>query len=515
MSARVQEVAYTRAIRMQKNPLMGQLTARLSDITNLASATALLEWDQEVLMPEKGAEARSAMLALLSGITHEELVQLDHDGLLTKLKAQVDAKKLRGKDAVIVTETWRTYERARKLLDAFVRELAETTSRAHHVWARARNENDFKSFLPTLRKLVELKRKEAELVGYTDSPYDALLDAYEPGLTAEDVTVLFNDLKDFLVPFLKELKTTQPKTNPKRLLGKFPLEKQRAFNRFVSGQMGFRADAGRLDESTHPFTTNFNPNDVRITTRYDEEDLWYSVGSTIHEAGHALYEQGLPAEHFGTPLAESVSLGIHESQSRLWENTIGKSAAFWKYFYPKLQKEFPEPFRKVPLPEFVQIINAVKPSLIRTEADEVTYNLHILIRFELEKELIEGSIDPKDLPAIWREKVQTYLGIAVPSDTLGVLQDVHWSAGLFGYFPTYTLGNLYAAQLYAAMAREIPDLQKQIAKGNLAVPLEWLRTHVHRYGKTYAPADLIKRATGEYPTSRYFVDYLQEKYGAR
>jgi carboxypeptidase Taq len=277
--------------------------------------------------------------------------------------------------------------------------------------------------------------------------------------------------------------------------------------------MGFDLESGRIDKSTHPFTSGFHPNDVRITTRYSEKDVFYSIGSTIHESGHALYDQGLPEEHFGTPLAESISLGIHESQSRLWENNVGKSRSFWNYFYPKLQKEFPKPFKSIPTEAFYKAINAVSPSLIRTQADEVTYNLHIIIRFEIEKEMIEGSIDLAKLPEIWRFKMKKYLGIDVPTDKEGVLQDVHWSTGYIGYFPTYSLGNLYAAQLYDTMAKQIPGLSKKIGDGQLEEVRDWLRKKVHIHGKTYNAQELIKKITGEYLNSRYFNEYLEKKYG--
>jgi carboxypeptidase Taq len=405
----------------------------------------------------------------------------------------------------------RSFRRQKKLPESFVRELAEVSSSAQTTWARAREKNDFKLFLPALRKIIELKQKEAKYVGFTDSPYDALLETYEPGMSTVEVSKILNDLKDFLVPFLATLtKTAQKKTA--KTHGHFPIDRQHAFNQSIAAKLGFDFGAGRLDKSTHPFTTNFHPNDVRITTRYREDDVLYSIPSTVHETGHALYEQGLMAEHFGTPLGESVSLGIHESQSRLWENMIGRSRPFWKHFYPILQKEFPVPFRKLTFDEFYRTQNVVTPSFIRTEADEVTYNLHIILRFEIEKELIEGSIDPVDLPKIWNAKMKQYLGIDVPSDREGVLQDVHWSAGLFGYFPTYSLGNLYAAQLWYQMQKEIPNLQKSIAAGKFADIREWLRVKIHRQGKAYSATELIKKITGEYPNSRYFSDYLREKY---
>jgi len=489
------------------------LKERLCEISYIAAANAVLGWDQEVHMPEKGADARATTSSHLSSIVHEKLVALDHDKLLSGLKRDVDSKKLKGKDAVVVEETWRTYEREKKLPTSFVKEYSVLVSKAQNVWAQARKKDDFNMFLPYLRQIIEMKRKEAKLIGYKDSPYDALIDSYEPGLNTKDASVMLNDLRDFLIPFLKEIKASKVKVNPKKTKGKIPLSEQLAFNRMVAETMGFDFAAGRMDESTHPFTTTFHTHDVRITTRFREDDLLYSLGSTIHETGHALYEQGLPSEHFGTPLSEAISLGVHESQSRLWENNIGRGIPFWKYFYPKLQKKFSKLFKALPFEEFMLILNEVKPSLIRTEADEVTYNLHIIVRFEIEKGMIEGSIDPKDLPKVWKAKMKEYLGIEVPSDTLGVLQDVHWSAGYIGYFPTYSLGNLYAAQWYVAMERDIPDLSKKIAKGELSIPREWLRTHVHLHGKTYKAADLLKKVTGEAPSSRFFIEYLKKKYG--
>ncbi|MCE9644310.1 carboxypeptidase M32 [Candidatus Parcubacteria bacterium] len=489
------------------------LKEKLLEISYLGSAGAVLGWDQEVHMPEKGADARAIASSHLSSIVHGRLVALDDDQLLSNLKKEVDGKKLKGKDAIIVEETWRTYERERKLPASFVKEYSELVSKAQNVWAQARKKDDFKMFLPYLRRIVEMKRKEAAFISYKESPYDALIDSYEPGLSTRDASAMLGDLRDFLIPFLQEIKASKVKADPKKTKGKIPLGEQLAFNRMVAETMGFDFTAGRMDESTHPFTTAFHPHDVRITTRFREDDLLYSLGSTIHETGHALYEQGLPSEHFGTPLADAISYGVHESQSRLWENNIGRGIPFWKYFYPKLQKKFPKPFKALSFEEFMLILNEVKPSLIRTEADEVTYNLHIIVRFEVEKGMVEGTIDPKDLPKVWRAKMKEYLGIEVPNDTLGVLQDVHWSAGYIGYFPTYTLGNLYAAQWYAAMERDIPDLAKKIAKGELSVPREWLRKHVHLHGKTYKAADLLKRVTGEAPSSRFFIEYLQKKYG--
>ena len=331
-------------------------------------------------------------------------------------------------------------------------------------------------------------------------------------MTALKASQLLNDLKDFLVPFLNKVKSSAAKNNSKIIGGDFPIDKQAAFNRMIVEKIGFDFAAGRIDTTTHPFATGLHPQDVRITTRYRQNDPLYSLGSTIHEAGHGLYEQGLPYEHFGTPLAESVSLGIHESQSRMWENLIGKSKSFWKYFYPKLQKEFPVPFKKVAFDKFYAIVNEVKPSLIRTEADEVTYNLHIILRFEIEKEMIEGSIDLKQLPQIWKSKMKEYFGINVPSDALGVLQDVHWSAGLIGYFPTYSFGNLYSAQFFAAMKKAIPDIDKKMSRGEFSEIRTWLKKNIHAHGKTYTADSLIMKVTGEPLQSRYFIEYVEGKY---
>lgn len=492
--------------------LIEKLKTRLFELSHLTSILNLLYWDQEVNMPPKAVESRAISISYLSTILHNKFVEIDSDGLLTKLQKQLLTKKLTAQEAVIVAETWRNFQREKKLPESFVKELAETTSKAQHIWAQARKADNFQMFLPWLTKIVKLKKQEAELVGYKTSPYDALLDTYEPGMTSAEAFKILENLKDFLIPFLKKLTATKSKTASHRLKGKFPLPAQIDFNKLVAKNIGFDFEAGRMDTSTHPATFGSHPHDIRLTTRYRENDLYYSLGSTIHETGHGLYEQGLPVEHFGTPLAESISLGIHESQSRLWENLIGKSLPFWKYFYPKLQKEFPIPFQKLPLHDFHKIINEVHPSLIRTEADEISYNLHIIIRFEIEKAIIEGTIDLADLPKIWKQKYQKYLGIDVPSDSLGVLQDVHWSGGMIGYFPTYTFGNLYSAQFYHQMSKDIPDLDKKISTGKFQEINHWLRKNIHIHGKTYQAADLIKKVTGEPLDSKYFIQYLSKKY---
>ena len=320
-----------------KNKDIEELKKRLKEVSHLAVAHHLLHWDQEVNMPPKGSNIRAASIAELSGVIHNKFISIDYDGLLTKLNNKVKSKKIRGKEAVIVSDTWRSYERERKLPEEFVKEIAETTSKSQGVWAEARKKNDFKMFLPWLSKIIKLKRKEAQYIGFKRSPYDALIDTFEPGMTAKEASLILNDLKDFLVPFLKKIKNTKIKLNKSKTKGKFPLDKQMEFNYFVAKSIGYDLDSGRIDTSTHPFTSGSHPHDIRITTRYRGNDILHSLGSTIHEAGHAIYEQGLPVEHFGNPLAEAVSLGIHESQSRMWENQIGKSLEFWKHFYPQLR----------------------------------------------------------------------------------------------------------------------------------------------------------------------------------
>ena len=489
-----------------------ELKKRLTEIAHLRSVLALLDWDSAVNLPPKANDSRASSMAELSSIVHAKFIAIDHDGLLSDLKKEYDAKKIRGNDAVIVFETWESVNRMKKLPDSFVREIAQVTSRAQRVWADARQKNDFKIFLPWLTKIVTLKKQEAELLGYKNSPYDALIDTYEPGMTADEAMKILNNLKSFLTPFIQKIQKSKKKINPKKLHGIFPIEKQILFNESLIRKIGFDFEAGLLSKTVHPFATGLHPLDVRITTRYAEHDALYSLGSAIHETGHGLYEQGLLAEHFGTPIAEAISLGIHESQSRLWENLIGKSKEFWKHFYPKLQKEFPKPFKQIPLNEFYMIINNVTPSLIRTESDEVTYNLHIILRTEIEKEMIEGTIALKDLPKIWNARMKEYFGIVVPSDSLGVLQDVHWSAGLIGYFPTYAFGNLYSAQFYHAMDNAIPDMKDKIARGEFTEMREWLRKNIHMHGKAHTAESLVKKVTGEALNSKYFTEYLEKKY---
>lgn len=495
-----------------KTQLVGRLREELVNLAHLRAALSVLDWDQQVNMPSGASGARAATFASLSVLHHRKFTSPEFFELVRSLMDQRMLGELDLQESCIVRETWRDLERAIKLPVDFVEESARITSEAHHIWAESKKKDDFKSFQPYLEKIVEITRRKAEFLGFNSSPYDALLDEYEPGATSENVSIVFEEIKQFLVPFIAKIQRSKAGVNPKILRGNFPLDEQTEFIKEIAGKIGFDFKTGCLDVSSHPFCTSFHPTDVRITTRFNEHDLFYALDSVIHEAGHALYEQGLLKDHFGTPMGEAISLGIHEFNSRTWENLVGKSMPFWRYFYPKLVRAFPKPFARISLTKFYNAINHVRPSLIRTEADEVTYNLHVILRFEIEKALIEGSIEVKDLPKIWNAKVKEYLGLKVPNDRRGVLQDVHWSGGSIGYFPTYTLGNLYSAQFYETAKKAVPGLEKGFAKGNFKPFREWLRHNVHVHGRMYSGDELVRKVTGEPLTPKYWTDYIEEKF---
>ncbi len=397
----------------------------------------------------------------------------------------------------------------------FVRELTLAQGEANAHWIEARKRSDFKMLAADLKKIVALKRREAAYIGYRQSPYDALLDDYEPGATSADIAPVFDDLKKFLVPFVAQIGFSPVRPRREILRARCPVKQQEAFTKMVVSQLGFDWNRGLLAVTAHPMCYSFNPNDIRMSTRYEEDDFFHQCFfSTVHEMGHGHYDQGMRYEYFGTGMCHEVSMGVHESQSRMWENQVGHSRAFWKYFYPRLKGAygFQEQFWGVSFEDFYAAINAVEPALIRTDADEVTYNLHVIIRFEIEKALIEGDIEVDDLPHVWNAKMREYLGVEVSDDANGVLQDIHWPEGMFGYFPTYTLGNLYAAQFYAAARRDIPDLEDGFADGEFQPLLSWLNKNIHVHGQLYSASELVRTVTGEYPISRYFEEYLRGKY---
>lgn len=480
----------------------------LGELTYIGSTLGLLSWDQQVNLPQKSAHYRGEQLSYLSGLLHKKLTA-------TSFVNKVDAcihprifKTLSIDDQVIIRELHREITKLCKIPVQFATQQTRTYSEAFSVWLRAREASNFSLFEPVLERVVALKQKEARLYGFTDSPYDPLLDNFEPGLSARDATQLFNDC----VPFLKTLITRVAHTqkNIPHLSLTFPIKQQEKLCKEIITLMGYDVQAGHIATSAHPFSTYISPYDSRITLRYDEHNLWEALGSAIHETGHALYNQGLPSEHYGMALGEALSFGIHESQSRIWENMIGKSYEFISHIHPLIKKYFPRfPFTAR---EYYQYLIQVTPTLIRTESDEVTYNIHIIIRFELEKALVEGTLAVAQLRDAWNAKYKEYLGIDVPRDADGVLQDVHWASGYFGYFPSYTLGNVYAAQMFAAAQKQIPTLSRSIRTGDLKPFLSWLRTNVHIHGKRYTSAELIKQISGEPLSTGFFKNYLKNKY---
>ncbi len=471
-------------------------------------------------MPAGGGTARADQLATLQTIAHDRFVSPEIETLLSQWIDPATGE-LRDRDGdnwneparALLREVWRDFSRAKKLPSDFVKRLGRESSIAQQVWTEARAKNDYPRFLPHLRTLVALKREEAGYLGYTHSPYDALLDTYEPGATVSQLRPLFAAIRKRLVPLLERVLSSPVVIDDAVLFRSYDIGKQIEFIRVVLTAMGYDFEKGRLDLATHPFTTSFHPSDVRVTTRVYEKEFPVCLFSCIHEGGHGLYDQGLDPTHYGTPLGEALSLGIHESQSRLWENCVGRSRPFWRCFYPMLQQTFPEALAGVNQADFHAAINRVKPSLIRVEADELTYNLHIMLRFEIELDVIEGRSAVEDLPGIWKDKMKSYLGVVPERDADGVLQDLHWSVGAFGYFPTYTLGNLYASQFYDQAHRDIANLEREIETGRLIVLTQWLNQKIHRWGRTFTTDQLARRITGRELSPEPFLTYLESKYG--
>jgi carboxypeptidase Taq len=406
----------------------------------------------------------------------------------------------------------REFDRCRRLPQELVEELSHATSIGQQVWVESKLSDDYQRFLPQLKRIVELKHQEADcLADPGQSRYEVMLDSYEEGATVDQVQKIFGALRESLVPLIHEGSERCARLGPSVVEGHFPIVPQQRFSKWVAERIGFDFKRGRLDQTEHPFCTTLGPHDHRILTRFSEDSFSSGLYGVLHEAGHGMYEQGLDPQWYGTPLGSAASLGVHESQSRLWENLVGLAEPFWRWAHGHLLEHFPSEFRDVSIERLVQDLNRVQPSLIRIEADEVTYNMHILIRFELEKQLMSEQLRVEDLPEAWREQYRDYLGISPTEDRTGVLQDVHWSAGLIGYFPTYTLGNIYAAQLYAAADRQLGGLASQIERGEFKPLLDWLVERVHRHGQTYLPMELIERATGEPVDSKYLVEHLATK----
>lgn len=488
----------------------------LLEIKKLGSIESVLQWDQETYMPEGSGDIRAEHSAYLSSLAHSKHTNERFRSLLEEI---VDMKTGESLDQKVdpgirrlLYLIWKDYRDAAALPQDFVEELSRHSAKSQQAWAKARQQNDYVGFTPYLEKMVQLKKQEAEYYGYETTPYDTLIDKHEPGMTSDRITALFDELREPLIRVVQNIKNSGTVINEKPLKRSFDVDKQWEFGIEVAKAMGYDFKHGRQDKSAHPFTTSFHPTDVRITTRLKADHFKTGIFATIHETGHALYEQGLPAADYGTPFGESVSFGFHESQSRLWENYVARSKQFWEHFYPILKKYFKKPLRGVSMERFYKMINTVTPSLIRVEADEVTYSLHIMLRFEIEKMLINGNLPVKELPGVWDQMMEDYLGIRPRDYKDGVMQDVHWSTGGFGYFPTYALGNLYAAAIMNQAKKEIPGLEDQIRNGNLLPLREWLREKIHSKGGRLFAGELIQDLTGSPLSAKPFLDYLEKKY---
>lgn len=473
---------------------------------------ALVYWDMRTGAPRKGIELRSEAVGALSSETFKLTTSAELGELLAQLSEPEQSAKLDQIDRRLVEETNKEYERNRRIPPELHREYVVLTSQAESAWESAKENNDFEGFVPYLEKIIDFNRKFIELWGVKTTPYDTLLDMYEPGLTTVELDRLFGELRARLVPLAERIARSEHRPDTSFLEGTFDKEAQKAFSKLILKEMGYDFEAGRLDESVHPFATGLSPGDVRITTRYLPDDLTSALFGTIHEGGHALYEQNIDLKLAETTLCTGTSMGIHESQSRLWENMIGRSLGFWQRYLPELKKLFPGQLDDVTAEQFYRAINVVQPSLIRIEADELTYNLHIMIRYEIEKMLFNENLNPRDLPEVWNRKYTEALGVTPPNDAQGVLQDVHWSGGAFGYFPSYSLGNMYGAQMMDVAKSKLPDLDRQVAEGRLLPLKEWLTEHVYRHGKLLRPSEIIERISGKPLQSTYLCDYLEDKY---
>lgn len=485
--------------------------ARLQKLGDLSSAIGLMHWDTEVYMPKGASPMRSRQIATLSGMAHEMFVDKDFGNLLDDLR---NGNDLHPEQQRNIELSHRDYHKEIKLSTSFVEKLSRTVSAAFQAWEAAKQEDAFAQFAPHLEKLVELRMEEAEIRGYSKHPYDAMLDLYEPGLEVDFLDKTFQEAKDGIRQILQQLDLSIDTGRDAVFHQHFAKDKQWEFGLDVLRGIGYDFNHGRQDISSHPFSIGFSPLDVRVTTRVDEMDFANMCWSCIHEGGHALYEQGLPVDGYALPSGTAVSLSIHESQSRLWENHVGRGMAFWNHWYPKLQAYFPEQLAKVSLEDFYRAINTLRPNLIRTEADELHYHLHVIIRYEIERDLFAGSIKASELREVWNDKYASYLGLRPPDDRQGILQDVHWSHGSFGYFPTYSLGSFYAAQFFASAQEEISDLDQQISLGDCSELLGWLRKNIHAHGRMKDPADLCREVTGEELNMQHFLNYCSTKFKA-
>lgn len=494
--------------------LYSELTRSLRETAVLGSCSSVLGWDEQTYMPEGGAQFRSEQLGMLAGMTHERATSPRIGELLAELEAAKDLGEPDSDRVVNVREARRSYNRSTKLPRRLVEELSRTTTLAQQAWVKAREDTEFPVFLPWLEKMIGLKREEAQAIGYGDGvPYDALMDDYEPGMTAAEVARVFSPLRDELVKLVAAIHHSSKRPNVEILERHYPKTPQIVVSEAASKLIGFDFTRGRIDASAHPFCSGFGPGDCRLTTRYADHHFPSAFFGVLHESGHGIYDQGLPTDSFGLGIGQADSLGIHESQSRMWENFVGRSRSFWTYMFPTVREAFPQALSQTAFDDFYFAINDVRPSFIRVEADEVTYNLHIMLRFEMEQLLVSGDLKPADVPGVWNEKFTQYFGLTVPNDSKGCLQDIHWSAGLLGYFPTYALGNMYAAQFFAAAKRDLGDLDEQFAAGRFKPLKEWLNEKIHKHGKRYPAKKLVQIVTGQSLSHEPLVNHLKQKFG--
>ncbi len=496
------------------NALYTDVCDRSRRIALITSIESTLYWDQSVYLPPQGGDYRAEQTAYISGLTHECWTDQRFGDELEELVGSELAADPDSDSAVVIRKLKRARDKKTKLSQTLVEELTRASILGQQAWQEAKRASDYAKFQPHLEKMIALKREQAQAIGYTDALYDALLDDYEPETKTAEANAVLVELRKQLVPLVANISESKKKSPHEIVCRRFPEAAQATFVVEAAKAMGFNFDAGRLDVTEHPFCTTMGPKDCRITTHYYENHFNAAFFGVLHEAGHGLYEQGLKAENFGLPVGEAVSLGIHESQSRLWENFVGRGLPFWRHFFPAAQMAFSEALGNVALDDFYFAVNDSRPSLIRIEADEATYNLHILIRFELEQDLLGGALTTTDLPGAWNEKYEKYLGVRPKNDAEGALQDVHWSAGLIGYFPTYSLGNLYAAQFFDQAKKDLGDLDERFAKGDFSTLREWLRENIHKHGQRYSAAELARRVTGRPLSPEPLMRHLNDKFGA-
>jgi carboxypeptidase Taq len=490
-----------------------RLRERLGEVTNLRKVNAVLAWDQATYMPDAGTKARGEQMATVGSLAHELFVANLTGELLEAAAEEVEGLPEDSDEVRLVRVARRDYDQARRVPAALVGEILRHEALSYPIWVQAKNEADFGAFVPCLEKTIEYSRQVAEYLGYPEQPYDALLDQYEPGMRTSQVVSMFDEVKPDLVALVHAIAGQAHVVDDSFVHQPFEERLQEEFGVRVARALGYDFSRGRLDRTEHPFETSFSINDVRITTHFLSDYLPSALFGTIHEAGHAMYEQGISQDLEGTPLADGTSLGMHESQSRMWENVVGRSRAFWRHFYPPLQQTFASQLGPVDLEAFYRAINRVEPSLIRVEADEVTYNLHVMLRLEIELALLSGDLAVGDAPTAWNDKMEAYLGLRPPTDREGILQDVHWANGLFGYFSTYSLGNFLSVQLFEAAVRAHPEILEDLGNGRFDALRGWLTENVYRHGRKFEPNELVQRATGEPIQSRSYIRYLREKFG--